>query len=408
MPLSIEKIEAASLGLKKVLKSTSLIKSDFLSSEFSADVFIKPENLQRTGAFKIRGAFNKISTLSNEQKSKGIVAASAGNHAQGVALAAKLVCESGSDICPIVTIVMPETTPLIKVENTKSLGAKVVLKGDTYDDAYGEALRIEREEGAVFVHPFDDYDVIAGQGTIGLEILEECKDADVVIVPIGGGGLISGIAAAIKQKSPGTKVVGVEPEGAACLKAAIDNGGVVDLDDVNTIADGVAVKRAGDITYSLIKEFVDEIVTVNDTEIMEALLLLIEREKIISENAGALSVAALKHLDIKDKKVVSLVSGGNIDVITISEMLNHGLIARGRLFSFVVELHHKPGELLKVAEILAKRKANVIQLVHNQFRNPGRFKSVHLEVTVETNGLAHVKEITDAFTKAGYHYEVIK
>lgn len=408
MPLSLDKIKKAHEGMASVLKPTLLMKSDFLSEDFSADIYIKPENLQRTGAFKIRGAFNKLATLSDDQKQKGIVAASAGNHAQGVALAARLICDSGTSLCPVVTIVMPETTPLIKVENTKRLGARVVLKGDTYDDACLEALRIEREEGAVFVHPFNDYDVIAGQGTIGIEILDELPEADIVIVPVGGGGLISGIAAAIKQVSPNVKVIGVEPEGAACMKAALDACKIVDLEDVNTIADGVAVKTAGDITYKLVKEYVDKIITVTDTEIMEALLLLIEREKLISENAGALSIAALKHVDIKDKKVVSLVSGGNIDVITVSEMLTHGLIARGRLFSFVIELHHKPGELLKVARILAERKANVIQLVHNQFRNPGRFKSVQLEVTVETNGLKHVQEISDTFTKEGYHFEIVQ
>lgn len=408
MPLSIDNIKAAAEKMKKALKSTSLVRSDFLSDEFNADIFIKPENFQRTGAFKIRGAFNKLATLKDEEKQKGIVAASAGNHAQGVALAARMICDSGEGICPMVTIVMPETTPLIKVENTRSLGARVVLKGDTYDDACEEALRIEREEGAVFVHPFNDYDVIAGQGTIGVEILEEIPDADIIIVPVGGGGLISGIAAAVKQINPMVKVIGVEPEGAACMKAALDAQKIVDLDEVNTIADGVAVKTAGDITYSLCKEYVDDIIAVSDTEIMEALLLLIEREKMISENAGALSIAALKHLDIKSKKVVSLVSGGNIDVITVSEMLTHGLIARGRLFSFVIELHHKPGELLKVARILAEKKANVIQLVHNQFRNPGRFKSVQLEVTVETNGLKHVKEIQEVFTNEGYHFEIIQ
>lgn len=408
MPLNIENIKSALIKMEKILKPTKLMKSDFLSDDFEANIFIKPENLQRTGAFKIRGAFNKLATLDDEQKKRGIVAASAGNHAQGVALAAKMICDSSEGICPIVTIVMPETTPLIKVENTRSLGARVVLKGDTYDDACAEALRIEREEGAVFVHPFNDYDVIAGQGTIGLEILEELPDADIVIVPVGGGGLVSGIAAAIKQVSPNVKVIGVEPEGAACMKAAINANSVIDLKEVNTIADGVAVKTVGDKTFELVKEFVDEIVTVSDTEIMEALLLLIEREKLISENAGALSVAALKHLDIKGKKVVPLVSGGNIDVITVSEMLTHGLIARGRLFSFVIELHHKPGELLKVAKILADKKANVIQLVHNQFRNPGRFKSVQLEVTVETNGLKHVQEIQEVFTREGYHFEIIQ
>ncbi len=407
MMIPLEEFQKAEKRLKKVLKSTSLIYSDFLSEEFEADIYIKPENLQRTGAFKIRGAFNKIAELTAEERQRGIVTASAGNHAQGVALAARLFEDMDSGATTCATIVMPETTPLIKVDATKKLGAKVVLFGDSYDDAYAEARRIEKQDGAVFVHPFNDPAVITGQGTIGLEILEECADADIIFVPTGGGGLLAGVATAVKAVNPNVKVIGVEPEGAACVTDSLNAAELVELDHVDTIADGVAVKLAGDLSFDIIKESVSDMITVSDTEIMEALLILIERQKLISENAGALSVAALNHYDVKDKKVVCLVSGGNIDVITISEMLNRGLISRGRLFSFGVELHHKPGELLKISSILAEHKANIIQLDHNQFRNPTRFKSVRLEVTVETNGIDHVKEIIEALSEAGYDLDTV-
>ncbi len=407
MELSPASFQEARKRLKGILKPTPLIFSEYLSEEYGATVYIKPENLQRTGAFKIRGAYNKIAELTPEQRHRGIVTASAGNHAQGVALAAKLFCqqEEGSDTHA--TIVMPETTPLIKVEATEKLGARVVLSGDTYDDAYAEARRIEEEEGAVFVHPFNDLSVIAGQGTIGLEILEECPDVDIIFVPAGGGGLRAGVATAVKHLAPHVRVVGVEPDGAAGVTKSLKAGKLVDLADVDTIADGVAVKVTGDVSFDLIKESVSDMITVPDTEIMQALLILIERQKVISENAGALSVAALSHYDIKDKKVVSLVSGGNIDVITISEMLTRGLISRGRLFSFSVELHHKPGQLLIISKILADLKANVIKLDHDQFHNPSRFKSVRLAVTVETNGNSHVEKIVKALRDAGYTLEIL-
>jgi len=407
MELSPASFQEAQKRLKGILKPTPLIFSEYLSEEYDATVYIKPENLQRTGAFKIRGAFNKIAELTPEQRKLGIVTASAGNHAQGVALAAKLFSQQGEKSCARATIVMPETTPLIKVEATEKLGARVVLFGDTYDDAYAEARRIEDEEGAVFVHPFNDLSVIAGQGTIGLEILEECPDVDIIFVPTGGGGLLAGVATAVKQLAPHVKVIGVEPEGAAGVTKSLKAGKLVDLDTVDTIADGVAVKVTGDVSFALIKESVSEMLTVPDTEIMQAMLILIERQKIISENAGALSVAALDHFDIKGKKVVSLVSGGNIDVITISEMLTRGLISRGRLFSFSVELHHKPGQLLIISKILADLKANVIKLDHDQFHNPSRFKSVRLAVTVETNGNSHVEKIVKALRDAGYSLEIL-
>lgn len=406
MNIPVEEFRKAEERLEKILKPTSLIYSDYLSEEYGAEIYIKPENLQRTGAFKIRGAFNKIASLTPEERKLGIVTASAGNHAQGVALAARLFGEmDGSTIQA--TIVMPETTPLIKVEATEKLGAKVVLHGDSYDDAYGEARRIEKQEGAVFVHPFNDLDVMIGQGTVGVEILNECADADIIFVPTGGGGLLAGVATAVKAINPKVKVIGVEPEGAACITASYHAGELVELDHVDTIADGVAVKLPGDLSFKIIAENVAEMITVSDTEVMQALLVLIERQKLISENAGALSVAALDHYDIKGKKVVCLVSGGNIDVITISEMLTRGLISRGRLFSFGVELHHKPGELLKISTILADHRANIIKLDHNQFRNPARFKSVRLEVTVETNGVAHVEEIVNALHEAGYEIDIV-
>ncbi len=381
--------------------------SDFLSEEFGAEVWIKPENLQRTGAFKIRGAYNKIATLTPEERLRGIVTASAGNHAQGVALAAQLFCDPETGSRTKATIVMPETTPLIKVDATKKLGAQVVLCGDNYDDAYAEAMRIAEQDGAVFVHPFNDEAVICGQGTIGLEIMAELPDADIVFVPTGGGGLLAGVATAITYINPKCKVIGVEPEGAACITRSYTAGELIALDEVDTIADGVAVKLPGDIAFNIIQDTVDGMVTVPDSEIMEALLILMERSKIVAENAGALSVAALRHFGVKGKKVVCLVSGGNIDVITISEMLTRGLVSRGRLFSFAVELRHKPGELMKIASLLTDLKANVIELDHNQFLNPARFKSVRLEITVETNGKEHVKQIVDAIKEAGYVMEIL-
>jgi len=405
--ISHEEFQQAAQRMKPVLRPTPLMYSDFLSEEYGAQVWIKPENLQRTGAFKIRGAFNKIASLSPEERKRGIVTASAGNHAQGVALAAQVFSNQDDSTKIVATIVMPETTPLIKVDATRKLGARVVLFGDNYDEAYGEAMRIAEQEGAVFVHPFNDKAVICGQGTIGLEILEELPDADIVFVPTGGGGLLAGIATAIKHINPHCKVIGVEPEGAACITRSYTAGELVELEEVDTIADGVAVKLPGDISFAIIQEDVAGMLTVPDSEIMEALLILMERSKIVAENAGALSVAALKHYGVKGKKVVCLVSGGNIDVITISEMLTRGLVSRGRLFSFAVELRHKPGELVKISQLLAELKANVIELDHNQFLNPARFKSVRLEITVETNGTHHVEQIIEAIKKAGYVMEVL-
>jgi len=375
--------------LSKVLLETHLIYSPIFSKESGNKVFIKPENLQKTGSFKIRGAYNKISNLTDAEKKRGVIASSAGNHAQGVAYGAK---ESGIKA----VIVMPKSTPLIKVESTKQYGAEVILHGDVYDDAYKKAKELEEKEGYVFVHPFNDEDVLDGQGTIALEILEELPETDIILVPIGGGGLISGIACAAKILKPEIKIIGVEPEGAASAYEAIKENKVVELKEANTIADGTAVKKIGDLNFEYIKKYVDEIITVSDYELMEAFLLLVEKHKIIAENSGILSVAATKKIKEKNKKVVSVISGGNIDVLMISSMINKGLIRRDRIFNFSVNIPDKPGELAKVVDLIA----------HNQFKNLSRFKDVELQVTVETNGSEHIKNLVQAFEEKGY--EIIK
>ncbi|PHI12527.1 threonine ammonia-lyase [Fusobacterium polymorphum] len=385
--------------LSKVLLETHLIYSPIFSKESRNKVFIKPENLQKTGSFKIRGAYNKISNLTDAEKKRGVIASSAGNHAQGVAYGAK---ESGIKA----VIVMPKSTPLIKVESTKQYGAEVILHGDVYDDAYKKAKELEEKESYVFVHPFNDEDVLDGQGTIALEILEELPETDIILVPIGGGGLISGIACAAKMLKPEIKIIGVEPEGAASAYEAIKENKVVELKEANTIADGTAVKKIGDLNFEYIKKYVDEIITVSDYELMEAFLLLVEKHKIIAENSGILSVAATKKIKEKNKKVVSVISGGNIDVLMISSMINKGLIRRDRIFNFSLNIPDKPGELAKVVDLIAELGANVIKLEHNQFKNLSRFKDVELQVTVETNGSEHIKNLVQTFEEKGY--EIIK
>ena len=387
--------------LSKVLLETHLIYSPIFSKESGNKVFIKPENLQKTGSFKIRGAYNKISNLTVDEKKRGVIASSAGNHAQGVAYGAK---ESGIKAI----IVMPKSTPLIKVESTKQYGAEVILHGDVYDDAFKKAKELEEKKGYVFVHPFDDKDVIYGQGTITLEILEELPETDIILVPIGGGGLISGIACAAKILKPEIKIIGVEPEGAASAYEAIKEDKVVELKEANTIADGTAVKKIGNTTFEYIKKYVDEIITVSDYELMESFLLLVEKHKIIAENSGILSLAALKKLKEKNKKVVSVVSGGNIDVLMISSMINKGLIRRDRIFNFSVNIPDKPGELAKVVDLIAQQGANVVKLEHNQFKNLSRFKDIELQITVETNGSEHIQNLTQAFEEKGYEIVRIK
>ncbi|WP_338962424.1 threonine ammonia-lyase [Fusobacterium nucleatum] len=387
--------------LSKVLLKTSLIHSPIFSKESGNEVFIKPENLQKTGSFKIRGAYNKITNLSDEEKKKGVIASSAGNHAQGVAYGAK---ESGIKA----VIVMPKSTPLIKVESTKQYGAEVILHGDVYDDAFKKAKELEEKKGYVFVHPFDDKDVIYGQGTITLEILEELPETDIILVPIGGGGLISGIACAAKILKPEIKIIGVEPDGAASAYEAIKEDKVIELKEANTIADGTAVKKIGNTTFEYIKKYVDEIITISDYELMEAFLLLVEKHKIIAENSGILSLAALKKLKEKNKKVVSVVSGGNIDVLMISSMINKGLIRRDRIFNFTVNIPDKPGELAKVVDLIAEQGANVVKLEHNQFKNLSRFKDIELQIIVETNGSEHIQKLIQAFEKKGYEIVRVK
>ena len=393
--LDLKHFQEAKKRVDEVIIPTPLIYSEAFSKECKNQVYIKPENLQRTGAFKIRGAYNKIVKMDDEAKAKGLIASSAGNHAQGVAYAA-------SKLGVKATIVMPQHTPLIKVEATEAHGAEVVLAGEVYDEAYQKACDLQKEHGYTFVHPFNDEDVIEGQGTIALEILEELPEADIILVPIGGGGLISGIACAAKQIKPTIKIIGVEPEGAASALAAINEDQVVALKEANTIADGTAVKEIGDRTFDYIKEYVDGIITLSDYELMDAFLLLVEKHKLVAENSGILSLAALKKLNEKNKKVVSLISGGNIDVLTISSMINKGLIARGRVFTFTVQLLDKPGELEYVSHVLAQCNANVIGVEHNQFKNFARFSEVELRVTCETNGEKHIQRIIDTFAKEGY------
>lgn len=393
--MKLQDFTTAREHLQKVLLPTHLIYSPIFSEESGNQIYIKPENLQKTGAFKIRGAYNKINKLTEEEKKRGVIASSAGNHAQGVAYAAR---ELGIKA----VIVMPKTTPLIKVQSTKKYGAEVVLYGDVYDDAYQKAKELEAQEGYVFVHPFDDIDVLEGQGTIALEILEEMPDAEVIVVPIGGGGLISGIAAAAKMIKPDIKIIGVEPSGAASATEALKKNKVVTLPEANTIADGTAVKRIGDLTFNCIKQYVDEVVTVDDYELTEAFLLLAEKHKIIAENSGILPLAALKKLSEHGKKIVPVVSGGNIDVLMISSMINKGLISRDRIFNFAVSIPDRPGELAKITHIIADVGANIVKLAHNQFKNLSRFRDKEVLITVETNGTDHIQALVEAFAAKGY------
>lgn len=391
----IEKITEAQARLKGVLRKTDLIYSDFFSKECGNNVYLKPENLQITGSFKIRGAYNKIATLSPEEKQRGIIAASAGNHAQGVALSAKL-----NNIKS--TIVMPTVTPLIKIDGTKSHGSEVLLSGNVYDESYKEALRLSKEKDYTFIHPFDDYDVICGQGTIGLEIMEELKNVDEILVPVGGGGLVSGIALIVKSINPSIRVTGVEPQGALTMKTSLERNSLVELESLRTTAEGVAVKKAGELTFEIAKKYVDGIIEVTEEDMTEALLMLVEKHKLISETSGILPLAALKKLNIKNKNVACIVSGGNIDVLTISSLINKGLVSRGRIFCFSVDLPDKPGQMLKVSQILASNYANIVKLDHNQFKALDRFMNVQLEVTVETNSEKHIQTIIESLNKEGY------
>lgn len=382
-------------NIKDIINKTPLLYSSVFSSLNNCSVYMKCENLQVTGAYKIRGALNKIRALSKEEKSKGVVCSSAGNHAQGVAYAAKLLGVSS-------TIVMPKNTPYLKIQSTKELGGNVVLSGTCYDDAFLKAKSIESENDSVFIHPFNDINVIYGQGTIALEIFEELKDVDVIICPIGGGGLISGISLAAKEINPNIKIIGVQAEGANAMEQSFKNNKLISLPSVNTIADGIAVKSPGELTYNIISNYVDDIITVSDKEIAEAFLILCEKHKLLAEASGAASLAALKKLNLEGKKVVSIISGGNIDMLTISSLISDGLVERGRLFCFSVELPDIPGQLQEIARLLSELNANVIQLEHNQFKATNRLKNVLLEVTVETNGMDHIKSIKDTLYTNGF------
>ena len=399
--LTLEKFKQASAIVKEVTLPTKLVYSEYLSKQTGADVYLKPENMQYTGAYKVRGAYYKISTMSEEDRKKGLVTASAGNHAQGVAYAAKKFgCKA--------TVVMPTVTPLIKVNRTKSYGAEVVLHGDVYDDACAYAMKLAEEEGYTFVHPFDDLDVATGQGSIAMEIFEELPDVDYILAPIGGGGLITGVSTLTKMLNPNVKVIGVEPAAAASMTEALKERHPVTLASANTIADGTAVKRVGEKIFPYAEKNIDEVITVSDDDLIGAFLDVVENHKMIVENSGLLTVAALKQLNVKDKRIVSILSGGNMDVITMSSVVQQGLIFRDRIFTVSVLLPDKPGELAKVSETLAKEQGNVIKLEHNQFVSTNRNAAVELRITLECFGTDHKKQIIKALEKAGYKPKIVR
>ena len=393
--LTLKEFKEARGVLSGVIRNTSLVYSPAFSKATGNQIYIKPENMQVTGAYKIRGAYYKISTLSDEEKARGLVTASAGNHAQGVAYAAQAAGVSA-------TIVMPTTTPLVKVNNTKDYGAKVVLHGETFDDAAELAAKLSEEEGLTYVHPFNDPAIATGQGTMSYEIFQDLPDVDVILVPIGGGGLATGVSTLAKLLNPNVTVIGVEPSGAASMKASLDAGHVVTLDRVETIADGVAVKTPGDQIFPYIQKNIDDIITIPDDELVDAFLDMMEKHKMIVENAGLLPIAALSHLKCRGKNVVPVLSGGNMDVITVASLVQHGLINRGRVFTFSVQLPDRPGELLRVAQIVAEANGNIIKLEHNQFVNINRQSGVELRVTLEAFGHTHKRAILDALCGAGY------
>ena len=393
--LTLEKFEEASEIVKRVTLETKLVFSDYFSAQTGNKVYLKPENMQFTGAYKVRGAYYKMSTLSEEERAKGLITASAGNHAQGVAYAAK--CYGAK-----ATIVMPTTTPLIKVNRTKSYGAEVVLFGDVYDEACAKAYELAEEQGYTFIHPFDDLAVATGQGTIAMEIVKELPLVDYILVPIGGGGLATGVSTLAKLLNPKIKVIGVEPAGANCMQASLAADKVVTLPKVNTIADGTAVKTPGGKLFPYIKANLDDVITVEDKELVVAFLDMVENHKMVVENSGLLTVAALKHLDVKDKKIVSILSGGNMDVITMSSVVQQGLILRDRIFTVSVLLPDKPGELCRVSGIIAGVNGNVIKLEHNQFVSINRNAAVELKITLEAFGTEHKHRIMEALEKEGY------
>ncbi|MEI3239704.1 MAG: threonine ammonia-lyase [Lachnospiraceae bacterium] len=393
--LTLEKFEEASEIVRQVTLETKLVYSEFFTQQTGNKIYLKPENMQYTGAYKVRGAYYKISTMTSEERAKGLVTASAGNHAQGVAYAAKIYGVKA-------TIVMPTTTPLVKVNHTKAYGAEVVLYGDVYDEACEYAMKIAEESGATFVHPFNDLDVATGQGSIAMEIIKELPTVDYILVPIGGGGLATGVSTLAKMLNPKIKVIGVEPVGAACMKASLAEGHVVTLPTAKTIADGTAVKTPGDKLLPYIQENLDDIITVDDEELIVAFLDLMENHKMVAENSGLLTIAALKHMNVENKKIVSIISGGNMDVITMSSMVQHGLIARDRVFTVSVLLPDKPGQLVAVATKIAEMNANVIKLEHNQFFSINRNDLVELRITLEAFGTEHKKKIIEKLEQEGF------
>lgn len=399
--LTLEKFEEASDLVREVTTETKLVYSEYFSSQTGNKVYFKPENMQYTGAYKVRGAYYKISTLSGDEKAKGLITASAGNHAQGVAYAAKLAGVKA-------TVVMPTTPPLMKVNRTKSYGAEVVLEGDVFDEACDYAYKLADEQGLTFVHPFDDLAVATGQGTIAMEIIKELPTVDYILVPIGGGGLCTGVSTLAKLLNPKIKIIGVEPAGANCMQESLRQGQVTTLSEVNTIADGTAVKRPGEKLFPYIQENVDDIITIDDSELIVAFLDMVENHKMIVENSGLLTVAALKHMDVQKKKIVSILSGGNMDVITMSSIVQHGLIQRDRVFTVSVLLPDKPGELARVSALLAKEQGNIIKLEHNQFISINRNAAVELRITLEAFGTEHKNQIVAALTGAGYRPKLVK
>ena len=393
--LTLNKFEEASEKVKEVTLETKLIYSEYLSEMTGNKVYLKPENMQLTGAYKVRGAYYKISTLTDEERSKGLITASAGNHAQGVAYAAKRYgCKA--------VIVMPKGTPLIKINRTKGYGAEVILYGDVYDEACAHALELAEQEGYTFIHPFDDLAVATGQGSIAMEIFKELPLVEYILVPIGGGGLAAGVATLAKLLNPKIKVIGVEPAGANCMQSSLAAGKVCTLPGVNTIADGTAVKTPGSLIFPHIQENLDDIITVEDDELIGSFLDMVENHKMVVENSGLLTVAALKQLDLEGKKVVAILSGGNMDVITMSSIVQHGLIQRDRIFSVSVLLPDKPGELVRVADTIATAQGNVIKLEHNQFVSTNRNAAVELRITMESFGTEHKREILKALEDNGY------
>lgn len=398
--LSLEKFEEACELVQKVTLETKLVYSEFFSKQSGNKIYFKPENMQYTGAYKLRGAYYKIRTLTKEEKARGIITASAGNHAQGVAYAAKLAGIKA-------TVCMPDITPLIKINRTKAYGAEVVLAGTVFDDSCAHAMKLASETGATFIHPFNDLAVATGQGTIAMEIFKELPTVDYIIVPIGGGGLCGGISALAKMLNPKIHIIGVEPEYAACVKRSIEAGKIITLESANTIADGTAVKCPGDKVLPYIIENVDEILTIGDNELIVAFLDMIENHKMIVENSGLLTVAALKHLDFKGKKIVSVLSGGNMDVITMASLVQHGLIQRDRIFTVSVLLPDKPGELAKISAMLAQERGNVIKLDHNQFISINRNAEVELRITIEAFGREHKEAIVNRLENEGYRPRLV-